>query len=131
MGSVSRTLPPSGKPSPPGENAMVWASSVRQRPDIDGVIVGFLPPSASLSGWAKVRMIGWAGPSGLPGAGRAIAEAGCSAGNQLTRTGFDRRSQVRGAVEIRTLPLSPFATDAGSAIERTGVFRVRRTWVVP
>ena len=76
-------------------------------------------------------MIGWAGPSGLPGAGRAIADAGCSAGNQLTLTGFERRSQVRGAVEISTLPLSPLASEAGRARERTGVFSVRRRWAFP
>ena len=84
----------------------MWVLRLRQVPAVAGEIGGRADPSAALTGFEKVSVIGVFGAILLPGAGVATAlAADAPAGNQLTNEAREV-SHTRGAAATAIVPAS-------------------------
>ncbi len=63
-----------------------------------------MPPVACFSGSENVSWMRESGEISCPGAGLTSTIGSVETGNQLTRTGSPRRSQLRAALEISAVP---------------------------
>ena len=102
-GSVTTTCRPSAKPEPVGLKVSWLAEVWLQIPGVGGSSLGRVTPRTAFTGCEKVSSIGVVGSIVVPGVGLTSASSRSPSGNQLTRTGAERRSQVRAAAAtVRT-----------------------------